>query len=247
MELPISIIIPTFNEGKYLPNLLKSIKKQTLQPKEVIIADAFSIDNTRSVAKEYGCKVIDGGLPAVGRNQGAKAATQPYLLFLDADVILPAKFLERTMSEMVDRNLDIASCFVTPLSTLKIDYLWHEFANYYFVISKNFLPHVPGFCIFAKKNLHNKIKGFDETLFTAEDHDYAKRAKQYGSFAYLESYKIPTSVRRLNEEGRLTIALKYLLVELHLIFIGKIRKPIFTYKFGDHSIQDKLSQFQDLL
>lgn len=138
------------------------------------------------------------------------------------------------MGEMLERNLDIASCFISPITTEKIDYMIHGVVNYYFKLTKKFHPHIPGFCIFVKKTLHDKIKGFDETVILAEDHDYVRRAKKKGKFSYLNSYKIPVSVRRLSEEGRVTIALKYLAIELHLIFLGQIKKDIFHYKFGQH-------------
>lgn len=197
------------------------------------MADAYSIDNTRLIARKFGCQVIDGGLPAKARNNGAKKAKSKILLFLDADVVLPQFFLEKTYKEMVNRKLDIASCFVTPRSNLKIDKFLHQFANQYMRLTQKFHPHIPGFCIFVKKETHRKINGFDESLLLAEDHDYVKRAKKTGLFGYLKSFKIPVSVRRLSKEGRIKIALKYIGVELHLIFIGKIHHNLFNYKFGD--------------
>jgi glycosyltransferase involved in cell wall biosynthesis len=234
MKLPISIIIPTFNEEQYLPKLLRSIEAQTVQPTEIIVVDAYSVDTTRKIANSYNCKVIDGGVPAKARNLGAKIASQPILLFLDADVILPKAFLEKTIKEMTNRNLDIASCYIAPISHLKIDSWLHTIANYYIKMTSQFHPHVPGFCIFVKKTLHDRIKGFDETLILAEDHDYVRRGQKVGEFAYLESYKIPVSVRRLAEEGRVNVALKYVAVELHLLFLGKVRKSFLSYKFGEH-------------
>ena len=77
-----SIIIPTYNEEEYLPVLLESIKKQDFDDYEVIVADANSTDRTREIAEEYGCIVVDGGLPGVGRNNGARVAKGEYLLFL---------------------------------------------------------------------------------------------------------------------------------------------------------------------
>lgn len=234
MAIPISIIIPTFNEARYLPNLLKSLRNQTQLPSEIIVADAFSVDDTCKIAKSFGATVITGGLPAKARNTGAKIANSSILLFLDADVVLPPPFLEQTYQEMQKRNLDITSCFITPRSRLRLDKFLHHFANYYMRMTQKFHPHIPGCCIFVKKNLHQTIGGFDESLFMAEDHDYLKRAKKMGRFGYLKLYKIPVSVRRLSAEGRIKIALKYIAVELHLLFIGKIRKNIFDYKFGNH-------------
>lgn len=234
MKLPVSVIIPTFNEAHFLPKLLQSLKKQTVLPKEIIVVDAFSVDETTQIAKSFGCKIVKGGLPAKARNNGAKEATQDLLLFLDADVVLPSNFLKKTVEEMASRNLDIASCFITPRSKLRIDKFLHQFANQYMRLTQKFYPHIPGFCIFVKKDTHLAINGFDETLILAEDHDYVKRAKKVGKFGYLKSYKIPVSVRRLSKDGRIKIALKYIAIELHLIFIGRIRKNIFNYKFGHY-------------
>lgn len=231
MNLPVSIIIPTFNEARFLPKLLKSLKHQSVRPEEIIVADAFSQDKTRSIAKAFGCKIVNGGLPAKARNNGAKHAKGSILLFLDSDVVLPPLFLQETIAEMDNKKLDITSCFVTPRSSLKIDKILHSFANNYMRFTQKFHPHIPGCCIFVKKQLHQKIYGFDESIVLAEDHDYLKRAKKIGKFAYLKCNKVPISVRRLSKEGRIKIALKYIAIELHLFFLGKIHRDIFHYNF----------------
>lgn len=232
MSLPISIVIPTFNEERDLPKLLASIANQTRKPAEVIVSDAFSEDNTRKVAAQYGAKVIDGGLPAASRNNGAKSAAAPIILFLDADVTLPKSFLEKCFDEMTRRNLDITSCFLSPRSTHKLDHFFHGFGNFYMRITQKFHPRIPGACIFVKKKMHISIGGFDESIILAEDFDYVERGKKIGKFGYLRSYKIPISVRRFLKEGRIKMALKYVAIELHLIFLGKVRRDIFKYKFG---------------
>ena len=50
----LSIIIPAYNEERYLPKLLNCIKKQTYRDYEVIVADANSKDKTRQIAKKFG-------------------------------------------------------------------------------------------------------------------------------------------------------------------------------------------------
>ena len=81
----LSIIIPALNEENYLPLLLESIKKQDFKDYEIIVADAGPKDKTVQIAKNYGCKIAPGGLPAKGRNQGAKIAQGDLLLFITAD------------------------------------------------------------------------------------------------------------------------------------------------------------------
>ena len=71
------------NEEKYLPALLDSMKKQKYKNFEIIVSDNFSKDKTRSIAKSYGCRIVNGGSYSDGRNKGANAAKGKYLLFLD--------------------------------------------------------------------------------------------------------------------------------------------------------------------
>ena len=91
MEILVSIIIPCKNEEAYIGKLLDSLVLQHLtQSYEIIIADAGSTDSTLSIINNYkdkfhNLRVIDGGLPSVGRNLGAKAAMGKLLLFIDSD------------------------------------------------------------------------------------------------------------------------------------------------------------------
>ena len=96
----LSIIIPTWNEEKYLPRLLDCIRNQTYKNYEIIVADANSKDNTRKIAKKFGCRITNGGLPAVGRNNGAKIAKGYFLIFIDADVQIENDFLENSVNEI---------------------------------------------------------------------------------------------------------------------------------------------------
>jgi len=112
----LSIIIPTLNEEDYLSLLLESIKKQDFRDYEIIIADAGSKDRTIEIAKSYGSRITSGGLPAKGRNQGAKIAKGSIFLFIDADIIsLPPQFLDKILEEFKNRNLDIVSFPIYPV------------------------------------------------------------------------------------------------------------------------------------
>jgi glycosyltransferase involved in cell wall biosynthesis len=231
--LTLSIVIPTKNEEAYLPFLLDSIRSQSFQPKEVIVADAKSTDHTREIAKKAGARVVDGGMPGPGRNCGAKVATGELILFLDADVILLDKdFLQKTVAQFKKQGLDIGSAFVLPINGNTIDKIFHEIYNLYAVVLERVHPHAAGFFIIVKKSLHEQIHGFDEAVRLAEDHDYAWRAAKLGKFRMLRGIRIPVSVRRFDRDGRLNIAIKYLLGEFHIMFIGPIKHDKFKYGFG---------------
>lgn len=229
----LSIIIPTYNEENDLPCLLESIKRQSGVNFEIIVADNDSKDKTQEIALSYGAKVVKGGLPAQGRNNGAASARGNILVFFDADVILPTRdFLQKCLIEFKSRNLGIATCVIRPISERKIDRIFHKAANLYIKVSCKIVPHIPGCCIFIDKRIHQEILGFDETLKLAEDHDYAKRATKKSTFGILKAYPIFVSVRRLEKDGRVKIALKYFLCEAYMQLIGPIKSDIFNYQFG---------------
>lgn len=234
----VSIIIPTLNEENYLPRLLESLRKQSFKNFELIVADAGSKDKTREIAKAFGSKVVEGGLPAKGRNEGAKRAEGSLLLFLDADVVLPEDFLEKTIKEFKKRNLDIATFPLVPLSEKKsTKFLFNLFYNYPLKIFEEKWAH-GAMGILVKKWLHQKIGGFDEKIKIAEDHDYVQRASKIGKFGMIKSTKISISLRRIRKEGWVRTGLKYSFSELHMKFKGPIRKEIFQYKFNHYDKED---------
>src|SRR3989344_4960537 len=127
----LSIIIPALNEEKNLPRLFESIKKQNFGGYEIIVADAGSKDRTLEICKENNCRILKGGLPAKGKNEGAKIANGDLLLFMDADTFLSQDFFKNSLKEFKDRNLGIASFKLIPYSGNKLSlFLLNYFYNY---------------------------------------------------------------------------------------------------------------------
>ena len=85
----ISIIIPSYNEEKYIGRTLRSIRKQGYRDIEVILADGNSSDHTRDIARhEYGnIRIVvekERNAPKA-YNKAARIARGDVLLFIDAD------------------------------------------------------------------------------------------------------------------------------------------------------------------
>ena len=210
LTMIISIIIPTYNEEDYLPNLLDSIKRQNFDGYEVIVADANSTDRTLEIAESYGCIVVDGGLPAVGRNNGARVAKGEYLLFLDSDLELTDDYLRNVLYEFRMEHLGIAITKMKPMSDKIEDKIFHDFANYFMIGVENIKPHGAGcYGIITKKSLHDECGGFDESLTFGEDTDYIERLAEKERFKVLRNAKIGVSTRRLEEEGIVTLIRQY--------------------------------------
>jgi glycosyltransferase involved in cell wall biosynthesis len=231
----LSVVIPTMNEETLLPNLFASIKMQTRQPDEIIIADAGSTDKTKEIAEKFGAKIVQGGLPGPGRNAGAAAAEGEILCFLDADVVLlDDHFFEKALAEFEERHLDIATADLTLVETDKnfADEFGHIAYNKYVRLLKDVHPHTIGGFMLVRRELHEKINGFDPTVLFCEDHDYGLRANKIGHFAYLDSVQIGVTDRRIKKEGRVNMVLKMVLAEVHIMLLGPIRHNGFKYEFG---------------
>jgi len=84
----VSVIICTYNHGKYLPEAINSVLYQDYPNIEIIVVDDGSTDNTSTVVKQfpsikYHYKQNEG--LAKGRNTGIAISSGEYMLFLDAD------------------------------------------------------------------------------------------------------------------------------------------------------------------
>ncbi len=234
MKPELSIIIPTLNEEKYLPELLESIKKQSYKDYETIVADNNSKDKTKKIAKKYGAKVIKGGKPAKARNEGAKCAEGNLLLFLDADVILTQGYLKYVVSDFKKRKLGIALSSIRAYSKENIDKFLYMTADSFIKAVQYFKAHGAGCCgIMVKKEIHKKIKGFDESINLGEDTDYISRASDYGRFRVLKK-TIHVSPRRFEVEGRAKATLKYI-KSTYYDFLKKGKNPKIIYEFDKYS------------
>ena len=220
MPETLTIVVPALNEEERLPLLLDALDRQTRRPDQVVIADAGSTDYTARVAEQRGATVVAGGKPAVGRNAGARVARGDLILFLDADDELDDDFIEPI--ERDPRNI-----FAT------------EVVNMYLDVMQYVAPHAPGFCILVKRAVHEAIGGFDETVVLAEDHDYVQRAAEQGRFRVLQTATVATSMRRIEKEGLVRLAFKYLYCELYVVTGHPIREVPFDYEFAAFAPEER--------
>ncbi|HEY5548020.1 MAG TPA: glycosyltransferase [Coriobacteriia bacterium] len=230
--LRVSIVVPTLNEAARLPVLLDCLDAQTRQPDEIIVADAASSDGTAAMALTRGARVVPGGLPGMGRNAGAAAATGDILLFMDADAVPAPAFLQRAVAEFQRRGLSVATAPMRPVENSPEYAIMCALAEGYMRGVQKISPHAVGLCILVERGLHERIGGFDESIVLAEDHDYARRAAHAGRFGVLRSVAVPTPMRRLRKEGRLHMARVMVYSEVRTLAGMPIRSIPFDYDFG---------------
>ncbi|MAG44439.1 hypothetical protein CL633_00950 [bacterium] len=232
----ISIIIPCLNEEKYLPRLLRSIQSQDFLNFEIIISDGNSKDATLEIAKKYKCKIITSKKrsPAHQRNSGAKIAKGRILLFLDADTILPKKFLSCVTKEFSKKNLDIAGFYFKPDSCKLIYKFYSHIYKDICRPAQYIKPVSMGAGIMIKTKLHKKIKGFDTSIIIGEDHDYVQRACKISKFRIIKSSKIFYSVRRFEKHGAFKTLIRWIYCIIYVLIKGPIKKQVINYEFGNN-------------
>jgi glycosyltransferase involved in cell wall biosynthesis len=231
----VSIIIPTYNEEAYLPRLLHSIKAQKCANCEVIVADNKSTDRTREIARAHGARVVRGGIPSIARNRGADAARGEYLLFIDADTVLPEGFLAKILARFEKDFVDICIPWVRPIDGNNPIYgTIFNFSNTFFKLMENIQPQGLGICILATKRIHDRIGGFSENQRVSEDFDYINRAAFVGRFRVYTNVFIYHSVRRYRAEGMGALVQKQVKSGFLYLITGKAYDTE-EYQFGTFS------------
>lgn len=240
----LTIVIPTYNEEQYLPKLLVSIAQQDFQGKlQVVVVDGLSEDNTISVAQSFQAHIADllviseNRGTSYQRNRGADKAKYKYILFLDADIILPKKFLQRLTSKAHENSDFIDFTLHVPVKFNVFDYLFILVMTGYTSVVQFFDPALSGSFMFTTKKIHKKINGFKEGVLLGEDNDYCERAIAVGAKYHLRYFPyVLASPRRLRAEGRVNLIYLWAKSYMYIKKYGPISDPKkFRYEFGRFS------------
>ncbi|MCS7106370.1 MAG: hypothetical protein NZ942_03575, partial [Candidatus Aenigmarchaeota archaeon] len=82
-------------------------------------------------------------------------------------------------------------------------------------------PHIAGVCCAYRKDVFEKVGGFNENLKIYEDIDLSKRISKFGKIVFLENIVALTSPRRIEAWGRTKAAGRYISSYLSYLFRGK--------------------------
>jgi glycosyltransferase involved in cell wall biosynthesis len=203
MNKQLTIVIPCKNEGRGVIEVLKLIRKQQLDC-QVIVADSSDEEGSILLLKKYQThsttpiRIVKGGLPSVARNNGAKYAKTPYILFLDADIYLKdSSIITKCLATIVGGNYDLVTC---KFRTLNGNYNWvFRLFNIIQKISSKFTPFAIGGFMLFKTETFRAVGGFDEEAKIAED--YLLSAKIKPSKFKIVNKVLHTTSRRFENKG----------------------------------------------
>lgn len=186
----VSVVIPTFNYGRYLDECLKSVLRQSHGQLEIIVVDDGSTDNTAEIVKPYKRHIRyiyqdNSGLSSA-RNAGLSKSSGDYIQLLDADDFLHEKAIEHRLYSLVRENSDWSVCQNRYFQERPAHFLPNFIGPRWGLRSKNLGPQLfrsniaPPHAFLASRKLYEAVGDFDVNLGACEDYDYWLRALKCG-------------------------------------------------------------------
>ncbi len=186
----ISIIIPLYNSEKTLEKCLHAIFNSKYQNFEVLVVDDGSKDNSLKIAESFPCNILKlkhNQGASVARNWGAKNAKGDILLFIDSDIVIKSD----TLNQFADSLKSYPAVFGIYSQKPGVDGLLSLYQNFYAHKSiketKELTSMFYSYCAAIKKEIFDKVGGFDESWVRAtfEDVEFGMRVTANGHQIYL--------------------------------------------------------------
>ena len=181
-EADISVIIPVFNGVKYIKDCLDSLLNQELKPREIIVVDNGSTDETVALVGNYKeISLLEEKIPGAGmaRNKGARKAKGSVLAFIDADCQAERDWIKEAWRVMKNKetvhglvgvsrgiNQNLWAVFFQRSYDDFITEIQDDDGRLLKIDTKNF---------FIRRNVFQEADGFDTSIGNSEDVDLGIR------------------------------------------------------------------------
>jgi glycosyltransferase involved in cell wall biosynthesis len=227
--MKLSLVIPAYNEERYIAACLDSVLANAANYlSEIIVVDNGSTDRTVEITRQYsGVRVIFEGNKGVthARQRGLDEATGSLVAFIDADTRMPPGWIDIAHQTFAEDPSVV--CLSGPYRYYDGPSLGRILLNAtgwvlcpiaywifgHMVIGGNFV---------AKKAAIEAIQGFDRTIkHHGEDSNLGRRLGAQGKVAFRTDFYALTSGRRFYQEGILKEVTKYSLNYLWIVFFHR--------------------------
>ncbi|EQB3100323.1 glycosyltransferase [Clostridium botulinum] len=205
MESNLSVAIPCYNCKKYIKKTIKTLLKQTILPKEIILVNDNSSDDTIKVLEEIQnsnkeivrvFNLTKNKGPSFARNYAVDKSKGDYILFMDSDDLASPYLIEKSLTKLksmngkshdkwilsytsyiqIDENDNIISDIIKGIQVETEEILGYEFLRNYIISTSG---------VILKKNYFYEAGKFNERLSYSEDWDLWIKVAALGGFSYL--------------------------------------------------------------
>ena len=197
-----SIVVPAYDEERLLPETLARLRQAmgaTPLVGEIVVCDNNSTDRTPAIAAEAGARVVFESVNQIARarNTGARAARGRYLVFVDADTVVPPRLLERALRALAAGRTcgGGAEGVMEGVSGLaaRLVGLWNAFSRWRRLAAGSF--------VFVLREAFEAVGGFSESVYASEEIWLSRAVKRWGrrrglTFEILQGDPVVTSGRK---------------------------------------------------
>jgi len=228
--MTITVIVPAYNEEKYIGDCLKSLLDNPPENlEEIIVVNNSSTDNTAAIAARFSrVRVVEEPVKGLthARQRGLKEAKSDLLAYVDADTRINRHWydvLNRAFAS--DPKL---VCLSGPYNYYDLGELNRAWINFYWrlVILTYWMNRcvVIGGNFAARKSALEKMGGFDTSIaFYGEDTNIARRIRSVGKIRFSREFTLLTSGRRFVKDGMIRTGVRY---GLNYIWEMMFRRPL---------------------
>lgn len=181
----LTIVIPCKNEKSIIQKTLDLLNYQSdIWGVKVVVCDSSDdgmtkfdiIERLEINSDKFDLYLMDGGLPAVARNNGFKLVETPYVLFVDSDVfLLDPKIIKRAFLRIHRQKLDLVTTKFRS-DNGKYNYIYRLF-DFLQLVSKWSTPFCLGGFMMIRSETFKSLGGFDSDIKVAEDYHFSKQIK----------------------------------------------------------------------
>ena len=177
----LSVVIPAYNEEKYLRRTLESLAPALAAleiPTETIVADDASTDTTAELAEGAGARVVRCEHRQISRtrNSGAAQARADHLLFLDADTLVTPEVVAAArrllQAGAVGGGCRIEADGAIPVSMRVALVFWNRLSR--------MARWAAGGFFFCRADAFREIGGFPEDLYASEEITLSRQLRRWG-------------------------------------------------------------------
>ena len=214
-----SIVVPAYNEEALLPATLaalaEAMSKVTLAG-EIVVCDNNSTDGTASVARAAGATVVSEPVNHISRarNTGASAARGRYLVFVDAETLVPPALLGGALDALHSGKFCGGGATVSMQGAPSaagafLLALWTAFSRRARLAAGSFL--------FVRRDAFDAVGGFSLKVYASEELWLSRSVKRWGAkrglaFVILDAPPVITSARKMEWYSQSTLLATALLM-----------------------------------